>query len=103
MGAFAQMAERLFLDRNLAQAAVWSRPGGTTAQVRVILHRPDEIFEFGGARIVSSRALLDVRVAEVPDLAPGDSFAIGTDSWVVQGEPLRDAERLVWRAEVVLE
>ena len=39
---------------------------------------------------------------EVAALGPGDTFQIGAEIYVVRGEPLRDAERLVWSAEVRL-
>ena len=44
----------------------------------------------------SETTRLDVRVAEVADPRPGDRIVVDGDAFVVQGEPVRDRERLVW-------
>ncbi|MCP3971430.1 MAG: hypothetical protein GY717_14145, partial [Rhodobacteraceae bacterium] len=45
--------------------------------------------------------LADIRVAEAPTLAPGDLIDLDGMSYTVQGEPVRDRERLIWTAELV--
>ncbi len=44
---------------------------------------------------VSSTTAVDVRVADLPSPRPGDVIVIGADSHVIQGEPLRNRERLI--------
>lgn len=48
----------------------------------------------------AATTLLDIRVADAPSLAEGDGFQFDGVSYVVQGEPSRDAERLIWTAEL---
>jgi len=50
--------------------------------------------------LVATTSVIEVRTAEAPALAEGDGFEIGGESFVVQGEPVRDSERLVWTAEL---
>jgi hypothetical protein len=52
-----------------------------------------------GATLVGDDAL-DVRVAEVASPRPGDRIVLDSETFVIQGEPVRDRERLVWTLEV---
>lgn len=36
----------------------------------------------------------------VPDPRPGDLIVIGTDSFTIQGERVRDRERLIWSLDL---
>ena len=67
--------------------------------VRVILRRPDRISEFGETRIVAGTVVIDVRVSDVAAPAEGDTIEADGTVYVIQGEPIRDAERLVWTIE----
>jgi hypothetical protein len=100
MTAFAAAIDALFADPNLGFDAVY-RVGGAESgmPVRVILRRPDRVGEFGETRIVAATLLIDVRVGELADPAEGDTLDIGGAVFVIQGEPFRDAERLVWTIE----
>lgn len=101
MTVLAAAIDDLFADPNLARDALWRAGGaGQSVSVRVILHQPDRIAGFGETRLVSATAVVEVRTADVPALAAGDSFEIAGESFVVQGEPVRDGERLVWTAEL---
>jgi hypothetical protein len=101
MNAFAAAVDALFGDPNLARDAIWRAGGsGDGTPVRVVLRTPDQVASFGAGRFVTTGRMLDVRTAEVPVLGPGDTFEIGTEIFAVQGEPLRDAEGLIWSAEV---
>ncbi len=101
MSIFAEAIDDLFADPNLARDAVW-RAGGTGAPVtvQIVLRQPDRIGGFGEARLLAATTVIDVRTAEAPELAEGDVFEIGGETFVVQGEPVRDGERLVWTAEL---
>ncbi len=66
----------------------------------MVTRRADEITGFGEARLWSETTRLDLRVAEVPAPRPGDRIEIGGETFHIQGEPVRDRERLVWTLDV---
>ena len=98
--AFAAAIENLFHDPHLARDAVYTPSDGTPAPVRVITRRADEITSFNDARIWSETTRIDLRVAEVPDPRPGDRIEIDGEAFIIQGEPIRDRERLVWTVDL---
>jgi hypothetical protein len=100
MTAFAAAIEALFADPNLGIDAVY-RMGGANpgVPVRVILRRPDWVGEFGATRIIAETLIIDVRVSEVAAPADGDTIEVDGTIYVIQGTPIRDAERLVWTIE----
>jgi hypothetical protein len=81
--------------------AVYTPAGGDPVGVRVIARRPDTVVGFGETRIHAETATFEVRASEVANPRPGDQLTIGTETFIVQGEPQRrDPERLVWTLEV---
>jgi hypothetical protein len=81
--------------------AIHTPAGGDPVGVRVIARRPDTIVGFGETRIHAETATFEVRASEVANPRPGDQLTIGTETFIVQGEPeRRDPERLVWTLEV---
>jgi hypothetical protein len=96
MTAFAAAVDALFADPNLGSAATYEPADGDPFPVRVIARRTDAITDFGEARLWSETTRFDVRVAEVANPHPGDRVVIDGETFVVQGEPVRDRERLVW-------
>lgn len=98
---FAEALNDLFNDPNLGTDALW-RAGAADPgiPVRVIVRQPDRIAEFGDTRIAAATTVLEVRVAEAPTFAEGDTLEVEGAVYIVQGEPVRDASRLVWTAEV---
>ena len=100
MTAFAGLVDRLFADPNLGRDATFEPADGEPIPVRVVARRADAITEFGGARLWSETTRFDVRVAEVANPRPGDRVAVAGEAFVVQGEPVRDRERLVWTVDV---
>jgi hypothetical protein len=100
MNAFAEALGVLFLDPNIS-VELWHRDSeGQFTRARGILRRPDEITEFGSARLLSDTARIDVRVAEIPAPRPQEEILIGEETFLIQGEPRRDRERLVWTIEL---
>jgi hypothetical protein len=100
MNAFAEALGVLFLDPNIS-VEIWHRDSeGQFTRARGILCRPDEITEFGSARLLSDTARIDVRVAEIPGPRPQEQILIGEETFLIQGEPRRDRERLVWTIEL---
>ena len=96
MTAFAGLVDRLFADPSLARDASWEPADGEPVAVRVVARRADAITEFSGGRLWSETTRFDVRVAEVAEPRPGDRIVVDGEAFVVQGEPQRDRERLVW-------
>lgn len=96
MSAFSSALDRLFGDPNLADTAIYEPAGGAAFTVRVTARRADAIASFGEARLWSETTRFDVRVADVPEPRPGDRLLLDDEAFVVQGEPARDRERLVW-------
>jgi ribosomal protein S8E len=100
MSAIAAAFDTLFADPNMARDAVFTPSNGIAVRVRIVVRRPDRVSEFGETRLHAQTTIIDIRVADAPALASGDAFEIGAESFVVQGEPQRDAERLIWTAEL---
>ena len=100
MSAFSSALDRLFGDPNIARDAAYAPADGDAFPVRVVARRTDAVTEFGGARLWSETTHFDVRVGEVASPRPGDRIVIAGEAFVVQGEPVRDRERLVWTIEV---
>jgi hypothetical protein len=101
MTVFAAAMDRIYSNSSMAAAALWM--SATTSEertIRVIRRTPDRITEFGAGRFVSDTMMVDVRVYDLPDPRPGDLIVIGADSFTVQGEPMRDRERLIWSLEL---
>lgn len=100
MTAFAAAVDALFADPNLGRAAMYEPADGDPLPVRVIALRADAVTDFGEARLWSETTRFDLRVSEVAAPRPGDRIVIDGQTFVVQGEPQRDRERLVWTLDV---
>jgi hypothetical protein len=88
--------DALFADPNLARDATYQPVDGDPFPVRVIPRRADAVTAFGDTRLCSETARFDLRVGAVAEPRPGDRIVLGDEAFVVQGEPMRDRERLVW-------
>ena len=100
MTAFAVALDALFADAYLARDVVYTAGGGTPLLVRAILRRPDDVTDFGDARVWSETTRIDLRLAEVATPRPGDRIEIEGEAFLIQGEPVRDRERLVWTVDL---
>ena len=100
MDAIAAAMDALFADPNIGRDAVYIAEGGMPVTVRVVARRDDAVTDFGDARLWSETARIDLRVAEVPNPRPGERIDIDGEAFVIQGEPVRDAERLIWTVEL---
>ncbi len=97
MSAFAAAVDALFADPNLAREATYEPADGDPFPVRVIARRADAITDFGEARLWSETTRFDrAGRARSPTPRPGDRLVLDGETFVVQGEPVRDRERLVW-------
>ena len=90
----------LFADPNIGVEAIYTSDGGGPVSVRAVARRADAVSDFGDARLWSETTRIDLRVAEVPNPRPGDRIEIGVDAFLIQGEPVRDRERLVWTVDL---
>ena len=100
MSPFAAALDALFADANIGRDAVYIEEGGAPVPVRVVTRRADDITGFGEARIWSETTRLDLRVAEIAAPRPGDRIQIDGEAYLIQGEPVRDRERLVWTVDL---
>ena len=100
MSAFAAAVGALFGDPNIGREAVYIADGGATVLVRLIARRADDVSDFGDARLWSETTRVDLRVVEVPNPRPGDRIEIDGDAFLIQGDPVRDRERLVWSVDL---
>lgn len=100
MSVFAAAVGALFADGNIGRDAVYIADGGAPVLVRLIARRADDVTEFGDARLWTETTRVDLQVAEVPNPRPGDRIEIDGDAFLIQGEPVRDRERLVWTVDL---
>ena len=100
MSVFAAAIDNLFADPNIARDATYIADGGTPQLIRVVTRRADDVTGFGDARLWSETTRIDLRVAEVPESRPGDRIEIEGEAFIIQGEPVRDRERLIWTVDL---
>jgi hypothetical protein len=97
MSAFDLAVEDLFADPNIAQTAIYRAGGnGDGISVRVIARQPDRDIEFGDINIHTVTTVFEIMVSEVPTPAENDTITLSGETFIIQGEPKRDAERLIW-------
>ncbi len=102
MNAFSAAMNRIFGHPDMATSAVWIAAGTSEERpIRLIRRAPDRITEFGSARILSESLTADIRISEFTDPREGDLIVIGADSFAIQGEPIRDRDRLIWTVELI--
>jgi hypothetical protein len=99
MTAFEGAVEATFAAFGIV--ATYTPAGGEPVSVRVIARRPDTIVGFGETRIHAETATFELRASDVSGPGTGDLVTIGSETFVVQGEPeRRDPDRLVWSLDV---
>ena len=100
MSAFDMAIEDLFADPNIAQTAIYRTGGnGDGISVRVIARQPDRDIEFGDINIHTATTVFEIMVSAIADPAEGDTITMDGETFIIQGEPRRDAERLIWRLD----
>src|SRR5512134_3667098 len=98
--AFAAAIDALFADPNLGVNAIYRAAGADPGtMIRAIIRQPDRIGTYGETRIASKTTIIDIRTSELAAPAEGDSIEMDGTIYVIQGEPIRDAERFVWTLE----
>jgi hypothetical protein len=97
MNAFADAMAALVADSNLGFEAVYRQGGdGPPVTLRVLRSSPDRVADAFGTEILSATDILSIAIATLPDIAAGDSFAIGADLLTVTHAE-RDASGTTWR------
>ena len=96
MSAFQEMIDALFSNSSLAQDIVYTPVAGTPKTIRAVIKSPDRIVDVREMAIHSPILVVDVRVSDIATPQEGDTLTIGTLLYAVQGEPVRDAENLIW-------
>ena len=91
MTAFTDALDDLFADPNMAVAVTYQG-----SPVRALVRRPDRDIEFSDITVQTGTALFEIRRQDIPAPQAGDIIHHDGDSFVVQGEPRLDAERLIW-------
>ena len=91
MTAFAAALDDLFADPNMAVTVTYQG-----SPVRALIRRPDRDIEFSDITVHTGTAVFEIRRREIPAPQAGDMIIHDGDSFVVQGEPRLDGERLVW-------
>ena len=97
---FDTAIQALFSDANLAVEATFIPVSGANKAVRVVTRAPDLYQNIGQSVIHTPSLVLEVQVADCPTLTVGDKFLISQITYVVQGEPRRDSERLTWQVDI---
>lgn len=101
MNAFSAGIDALFADPNIAIDALYRAGGdGAGVAVRIVWRSPDQVTDFGGGRFVSRARMIEVRIGEIATIEAGDTFEINGETFVVQGDPLRDDLALLWAVEL---
>ncbi|WP_137703261.1 head-tail joining protein [Marimonas lutisalis] len=100
MSAFGAAVDLLFADPNIGREAIYTSDGGAPMLVRVVSRQADAITDFGDAQLWSETTRVDLRVAEITAPHPGDRIEIDGEAFLIQGEPIRDRERLVWTVDL---
>ena len=91
MSAFDAAIDDLFADPNMGVTVSYQgRP------VRALVRRPDRDVEFSDITVQTGTAVFEIQRREVPEPQAGHIIVHDGDSFVVQGEPRQDAERLIW-------
>jgi hypothetical protein len=99
--AFTGAIDVLFADPNLGADVIYRGDGGEASgtTVKAIIRQPDRIDTYGETRIATETTVFDIRTSDIAAPAQGDTIEINGTIYVIQGEPIRDAERLVWTIE----
>lgn len=97
VNAFADAMAALVADPNLGMDAIYRQGGtGPAIAVRVLRSSPDRVGDAFGTEILSATDILSVAIAVLPNVAAGDSFALGADLLTVTYAE-RDASSTAWR------
>jgi hypothetical protein len=96
MTAFQEMIDALFANSAMARTVTYTPVAGLPQTIRAVIKSPDRVIDVRDIAIHTPTLVVDVRVSDIATPQEGDTLTIGTLLYAVQGEPVRDAENLVW-------
>jgi len=96
MTAFQEMIDALFADSAMARTVTYTPVAGLPQTIRAVIKSPDRVIDVRDIAIHTPTLVVDVRASDIATPQEGDTLTIGTLLYAVQGEPVRDAENLVW-------
>lgn len=97
MQAFRDAIRIIFADENMTVPAVWKPKGESrTVNLRAFRRSPDVLSQFGESALVSDQTVMDVMVEDAPTIGKGDLLIAENEWFLVQSEPIRERQRLVW-------
>lgn len=99
MSLFSEDVSAIF-DDVLAEDAEHLAQDGSGAVIRVIPRMPDRVTEFNGGRFRSTTMVFLVPTTAAETIRSGDAILFGGETWIVNGQPLRDNRQLWWSVEV---
>lgn len=79
--------------------AVYTDYLGQESPVRVIPDQGDAQSPFGAAQFVSASSVFSIRVEQVPQPRAEERLTVAGAHYRIQGQPVRNARRLLWRVE----
>ena len=94
MTAFVAAIDDLFADSNMTVTVSYQG-----SPMRALVRRPDRDIEFSDITVQTGTALFEIRRRDIPAPQAGDIIHHDGDSFVVQGEPRLDGERLIWNID----
>jgi hypothetical protein len=78
----------VFLDSDeFADAATYTPNGGISTTVNVLVDKEPQVAEGQIWAVQAGTVQLTADSADVPNLGPGDTFEIGSTTYLVNGEP----------------
>ena len=86
----------------LGEDATFTATVGQPLTVRAVRRQPDEILDVASSRIHTATDIFLLRVAEVANPKAGDALQLGTESFVIQGEPRLEQHGLVWQIDGIV-
>lgn len=101
MQAFRDAIRIIFADENMTVPAIWKPRGESrTVHLRAFRRSPDALSQFGESALVSDQTVMDVMVEDAPTIGVGDILIADSEWFVVQSEPIRERQRLVWTLDL---
>lgn len=97
---FDTAMKSLFSDPNITTDAIFMPQIGQSKTLKVVTHAPDILQNMGSSVIETPTLVLEVQIADCPVISQGDVFSINGNNYTVQGQPLRDAQQLLWQVDL---
>lgn len=101
MSVFAAAVDAIFDDPNIGFDATFTPAGGVAGPVRAIDHTESADIEAFGLSRRSDSKVVELRKSEAPTPRKNDSVTIDETVYVINADPERANDGLVWVCELV--